>query len=93
VPEQALPEAAVHVESGVNSVEAVAAAAAEATQAVFSNQPAIVEPAAPSIDAASFAPTPAFEPPRCGSCRIGSPGRGGARCSCSAGRAATDQPA
>ncbi|MDR9847195.1 Rne/Rng family ribonuclease [Herbaspirillum huttiense] len=60
VPEQAPAEAAVHVESGVNSVEAVAAAAAEATQAVFSNQPAI-EPAAPSIDA-SFAPTPAFEP-------------------------------
>lgn len=53
-------EAAAQVESGVNSVEAVAAAAAEATEAVFSHQQAI-EPPAPSIDA-SFAPTPAFEP-------------------------------
>lgn len=60
VPEQTQPEAAAQVESGVNSVEAVAAAAAEATQAAFANQPAI-EPAASSIDA-SFAPTPAFEP-------------------------------
>ena len=53
-------ESAAKVESGVNSVEAVAAAAAEATEAVFSHQPAI-EPVAPSIDA-SFAPAPVQAP-------------------------------